>query len=144
MGSDDSPSPPSSGKEGAVEVLSDTSGSGSEVDMDKVELPVRGLALQDLVCHRMGSDDSPSPLSSGNEGVVEELSVTCGSRSEVDMDKVEMPVRGAALRKLVCERMASVSSPSLPSSLEDCTTQGEGKNPRRFCMFLMFVKTPNI
>ena len=66
MGSDDLPSPPSNGRE----VLSDTSGSGSEVDMEKVELPVRGFALRDLVRQRMGSDDSPCSPSSCNEGVL--------------------------------------------------------------------------
>ena len=60
IGSDDSPSPPSSGKEGAVEEPS--SSSRSEVDMEKVELPVRGVPLRDFLCQRMGSDDSPMKI----------------------------------------------------------------------------------
>ena len=51
------------------------------------------------------------------------------------MDKVELSVRGAAQQELVRERMASVSAPSLPSSVEEGAAHGEAKKPRRFCMF---------
>ena len=111
---------------GAVE--KPNSSSSSEVEMEKVELPVRGVALRDLLRQRMGSDVSPSPPSSGNEGAVVELRDTSGTGSEVDMEKVGLPVRGAALRELVCEHMASISSPSPPSSLEEGAAPGIGKH----------------
>ena len=80
------------------------SASGSEDKSGRATFP-SGDELRELVRQRIGSDASPSPPSSGKEGVVEEPSSS--SRSEVDMEKVELPVRGVALRDLLRQRMGS-------------------------------------
>ena len=93
--------------------------SGSE-DEGRASLPAAD-ALRLLIRQRMGSDDSPTPPSSGKEGPLE---ISSGSGSEIQ----QLPVSRAALRELLREQMGSEVSTSPPSSVEADAAPGKGKH----------------